>query len=87
MTTRMPTIGDTVTRKTIPRMSARMLPIPNSAWRVTGTLRAISRPRLAMSFGNWSIRPPGALSSTWSSPAPKTTSSRFGSTPHSVWKR
>ena len=30
-----------------------------------------SRPRFAMSFGNCSARPPGAVSSTWSSPTPK----------------
>ena len=40
-----------------------------------------------MSFGNWSIRPPGALSSTWSSPAPKTTRRKLGLTFHCAWKR
>src|SRR5262249_52866557 len=38
---------------------------------------ATSRPSLARSFGTWSASPPGAVSSTWSSPAPKIISRKF----------
>ena len=40
-----------------------------------------------MSFGNWSARPPGAVSSTCSSPAPKMISRKLVLTPHCAWKR
>ena len=40
-----------------------------------------------MSFGNCSTSPPGAVSSTWSRPAPKMISRKFEFTPHCAWKR
>ena len=40
-----------------------------------------------MSFGNCCASPPGAVSSTWSRPAPKRMSRKFGLIPHCAWKR
>src|SRR6185503_8647835 len=49
--------------------------------------RRISRARFAMSFGNCWASPPGAVRSTWSRPAPKRISTKFGLIPHCTWKR
>ena len=84
-TTLMSSIGVTPAKRTVrPLTSITPPPFRRSGDRMR---RTISRPRFAMSRGNCSARPPGAVRSTCSSPTPKMMRRKFELTSHCAWKR